>query len=85
MAAGVINAITDLCCTLLPAFVVIKLQMPWRQKLAVASVFLAGILVNIGSAMRIYFSVQQAISGDTWRFMGPNISGAFEIGLGAVR
>lgn len=64
---------------------VIKLQMPWKQKLAVASVFLAGIVVNVASALRIYYSTMQALSGDTWHMMGPDLAGGFEIGLGIVR
>lgn len=62
--AGLINTLTDFCCTLLPAFVVIRLQMPLRQKLAVASVFLFGVVVNVASALRIYYSFVQTKSGD---------------------
>ena len=84
MIAGLINTITDFCCTLLPAFVVIKLQMPLKEKLAIASVFIAGTMVSAASALRIYFGVVQAKSGDSWYFLGTNIAGDFEIGLGMV-
>ena len=84
MIAGLINVITDICCTILPAFVVIRLQMPLKEKIAIASVFLAGIMVNAASVLRIYFSVVQAKSGDSWHLTSTNIACDFEIALGMV-
>lgn len=84
MVTGLINTITDFCCTLLPAFVVIKLQLPMRQKIAVASIFLCGISVNVASALRIYYGFVEATTYDTFYMLGPFVAGAFEIGLGVV-
>ena len=84
MIAGLINTIMDFCCTLLPAFVVIRLQMPKKEKFAISSVFLAGIVVNVASILRIYYGVVQARTKDSWYFFATNIAGDFEIGLGMV-
>lgn len=85
MVAGLINTITDFCCTVLPAFVVVKLQLPKKQKIAVASVFLCGVIVNVASALRIYLGYVQSMRNDSWDMLGPLVSGCFEIGLGVVR
>lgn len=85
LITGLINTVTDFCCTLLPAIIVMKLQMPLRRKIAVASMFLVGITVNISSALRIYYAVVQAKTGDTWDYGAPTIAANFEIGLGLVR
>lgn len=84
MVAGIINTITDFCSLLLPAFVVIKLQMPMRQKMAVASLFLVGIMANVASALRIYYNSRQIQSNDLWDMMPCMVSGVTELGLGLV-
>lgn len=84
MVAGIINTMTDLCCTLLPASIVLQLQMPVRQRVAIASLFLLGLSVNIASALRIYYSFHQFITDDMWDMMQPYIAGNTEIGLGLV-
>lgn len=84
MVAGIINTLTDFCCTLLPASIVLKLHMPMRQRFAVASVFLVGISVNVASALRIYYSFHQYSTGDMWDMFQPYIAGNTEIGLGLV-
>ena len=84
MISGCINTTTDFICTVFPAFVVIKLQIPQRQKMAVVSVFLVGIMVNVCSALRIYYNFVQARSGDLWLMMPCMIPGMLELGLGMV-
>lgn len=82
VSMGVINTCTDFFCTVLPALIVMRLQMPFRRRLAVASVFIIGISVNIASALRIYYLYT---SRDTWDFFACTITATFEIGLGLVR
>lgn len=63
-----------------------KLQMPFRQKVGVASVFLLGIFVNVASVLRIYFAIHRSSSGDsTWGLIRSVIAATFETGLGLVR
>ena len=82
LASGCINTITDILCTMLPALIVAKLQLPTKRKIGVASVFLVGIVVNIASILRIYYSFVQARTGDgmyllhhfkVWTFMNADI------------
>lgn len=85
MASGVLNTITDFGCTVLPAIIVMKLHMPWRQKAAVASLFLLGVSVNIASALRLYYVYIQFKAGARSEKVSYVIAGAVEIGLGLVR
>lgn len=82
--AGIINTATDVLCTLLPALIVFKLQMPFRKRVSVASLFLVGIFVNVASALRIYFLFYQYENHDAWNFMQSSICSNLEIGLGLV-
>lgn len=84
MIAGIISTITDFACTILPALIVWNLQMPRRQRIAVASVFLIGVTVNVASVLRIYYAWYQYQTQDMWDIMGSYISGNSEIGLGLV-
>lgn len=82
LVTGIINTSTDFFCTITPTIIVMKLQLPFRRKIAIASVFLVGISVNIASALRIYY-LQTA--DDTWDYFSSTITGTMEIGLGLVR
>lgn len=85
LIAGVINTATDLCCTLLPASIMLKLPLPLRRRLAAASLFMVGIIANIASALRIYYAYRQFISNDEWNSMPASIASNLELGLGLVR
>lgn len=85
MIAGLINTVTDIACTLIPISVVLRLEMPLRQRFGVASVFLLGFIVNVASCLRIYYAYHQEIwGGDIWNQMQPFIASNSEIGLGLV-
>lgn len=82
--SGIINTVTDFLCTILPAAIVLKVEMPVRKRIAVASIFFIGIFVNIASVLRIYYFAIAHISGDYWNAYPAAVAGNFEVGLGAV-
>lgn len=81
---GVINTLTDFLCTVLPAFIVFKLHMPFHKRMSVASLFLVGISVNLASALRIYYLYDEAQTSDTWNLLPSSVCSNVEIGLGLV-
>ena len=65
----------------MPIRVVLNLWIPTRQKAAIASLFFMAFAADIVSVLRIYYSIMQANSGDTWGQYPAVISGNFEMGL----
>ena len=53
--AASFTTVADLLVTLLPVPIVMRLQMPFRQRLAVVALLCSGILVTIAGALRTYF------------------------------
>jgi hypothetical protein len=51
-----LNILTDVAIISLPISIVLKLQMPLKQKLGVASMFALGFFVVIASIIRAYYS-----------------------------
>ena len=85
ISVGTINMVTDILCTLLPVAVVVNLNMPTRQRLAVASVFLVAGTADVASILRIYYSVKKyENNNDMWDFYQPAIASILEIGLGQL-
>lgn len=82
--SGLINTVTDIACTLLPIFVVLRLRMPPRRRLAAAGVFVIGILANVASCLRIYFAFYAYETGGVWNQFQAAIAGNSELGLGVV-
>ena len=64
--------------------VVVNLQMPRRQKVAVASLFLIAVIADIASILKIYYASIQIKSGDTWDLYSAGLSETFEMGLGQL-
>ena len=86
MISSIINTLTDLCCTIVPTLIVMKLMLPLRKKLAIVLVLITGVLVNVTSALRIYFAYVESENGnDVWYHYAPTICSTFEVGLGVVR
>lgn len=84
-ACGIINTLTDFLCTVMPAFIILKLHMPFRKRMGVASLFFIGIIVNVASALRIYFLANEVETGsDTWNTLPPAVCSNLELGLGLV-
>lgn len=81
---GIINTLTDFLCTILPAFIVFKLQMPLRKRLGISSLFLVGILVNIASVLRIYYLYYENETSDSWNSLPSSVCSNLELGLGLV-
>ena len=84
IASSTLNTLTDILCTLAPVMVVMNLRMPTRQKVVTASLFLLAITADIASILRIYYSVLQGKSGDTWDLYSAGLCGVFEMGLGQL-
>lgn len=84
MIAGLINTATDIACTLFPILIVLRLEMPLRRRIGVASVFVVGFSANIASCLRIYYAYREGYTGDVWNQMQSFIAGNSEIGLGLV-
>lgn len=58
--------------------------MPLYRRIGVASLFLVGVVVNIASALRIYFLYYDTETGDTWDLVPSAICSDLELGLGLV-
>ncbi|KAF2656699.1 hypothetical protein K491DRAFT_691741 [Lophiostoma macrostomum CBS 122681] len=86
LAAGIINLIADLFCTVLPIPMVIKLQMPKRQRIAVVLLLSAGFIVVIAGIVRTWFIYQSlVVEYDlTWYSFPLWIAAAVEIDLGVI-
>src|SRR5258708_500681 len=86
LAAGIINTVTDFLVVLIPIPVVLKLRLPFRQRLLCAMLFGAGFIVCIAGGVRILYSYQLNSSFDkTWLFHPTWICGTIELYLGIVR
>ena len=85
LSISIIGTATDFLATVVPAFIVARLQMPLQQKIGVASIFLVGVTVNIASVLRIIYAQNQVGSMDpTWYIYQPVIACDFELGLGQI-
>jgi len=82
-----ISTAQDFIATLLPMFVVHKLRLPIRQKIALAAVFLVGLAVCATGALRIHFAhrvyyytkINPSPTYDiTWEALGSWVSTAVE-------
>ena len=72
---------TDIITTLVPIRVVLNLWIPTRRKAPIVSLFFMAFAADVVSILRIYYSVMQQRSGDTWGQYPAVISGNFEMGL----
>ncbi|KAK7961228.1 hypothetical protein PG988_012442 [Apiospora saccharicola] len=61
---GVGNVVTDIWLILLPLPAVWKLQMPFRRKLAVSSMFMVGIIALVASIVGLVYRTQYYTAGE---------------------
>ncbi|KAI1747022.1 hypothetical protein F4782DRAFT_522775 [Xylaria castorea] len=67
IATSAINVVSDLSILLVPIIAIWQLQLPLKAKLGIATVFGIGILANVTSIVRLYYSVELTRTIDvTW-------------------
>ncbi|KAL6715280.1 hypothetical protein ACLMJK_007544 [Lecanora helva] len=82
---GVVNVTSDMYLIILPLPAVWKLQLPFRQKLAVAGMFFTGSFACIASAFGLYYRIQLGRDPDfTWLFVNTAIVSFTEFTAGVL-
>lgn len=87
LGGGVINCASDLLTTVLPIPIVMRLQMPLRQRIGVCVLLCLGFIVTIAGVVRTYF-IWKSLMGsydETWYSYPLWIAAAVEIDLAVVR
>ena len=86
LIAGLINCAADLECTLLPIPIVMRLQLPLRQRLGVMVLLCVGIIATAAGTVRTYFVWLSLIGSwdETWYSYQLWISACVEIDLAVV-
>ena len=84
LTGSIVNALTGIGCSILPAAAIWMLQIPFRQKVAVASLFLVSCVADAVAVIRIFFGVHQQATLDTWDLYWLLITLLLEIGIGQV-
>lgn len=87
LGGGVVNSACDLLTVVLPIPIIMRLQMPLRQRLGVCVLLCLGFIVTIAGAIRTYFTWKSLIASwdETWFAYPLWIAAAVEIDLGLVR
>ncbi|KXL45893.1 hypothetical protein M433DRAFT_66438 [Acidomyces richmondensis BFW] len=86
LGGGIINCFCDLLTTMLPIPIVMKLQMPLRQRIGVCILLCLGFVVTIAGSIRTYFIWKSLIAtwDETWYSYPLWIAAAVEIDLAVV-
>ncbi|KAB5570724.1 integral membrane protein [Coniochaeta sp. 2T2.1] len=87
VAAGTINTVTDFFIVLLPIKLVMELNLPKKQRVAVYVLFTGGILVGIAGAVRTYFTWLLTSSPNhdiTWNSYYVMLVSSVELFLGII-
>lgn len=86
LAAGVINCVSDLLCTVLPIPIIMRLQMPLKQRIGVCLLLCLGFIVTIAGVIRTYFIWKSLMDSwdETWYTYPLWIAAAVEIDLAVV-
>ncbi|KAI0903368.1 hypothetical protein F4823DRAFT_284526 [Ustulina deusta] len=61
---GAINVLSDLTILVTPIAAIWQLQLPLKRKIGSSAVFGVGVLANITSIVRLYYSIQLGYSND---------------------
>ncbi len=88
VSGSVINTFTDFFIVLLPVPIVMRLNLPRRQRIIVYMLFAGGILAGIAGVVRTYVTYLfiSSSNGDlTWYAYYVMVSGAVALHLGIVR
>ncbi|KIA75485.1 hypothetical protein HK57_00034 [Aspergillus ustus] len=85
LANAALNILTDLLTYTLPIRVILKLQMPRKQKVALVLILSLGLFACISSIVRITFIPEMLTSDDpTWAISGAMYWSAIEINMGIL-
>ncbi|KAI3340302.1 hypothetical protein F4824DRAFT_497252 [Ustulina deusta] len=67
IATSAVNVVSDFSILMVPTIAIWQLQLPLKAKLGVATVFGIGIIANVTSIARLYYSIQLTRTIDiTW-------------------
>ncbi|RMY17747.1 hypothetical protein D0867_05821 [Hortaea werneckii] len=86
LGGGVINCVSDLLTTVLPIPIVMRLQMPLKQRIGVCVLLCLGFIVTIAGVIRTYFIWKSLIDSwdQTWFTYPLWIAAAVEIDLAVI-
>ncbi|KAK4115452.1 hypothetical protein N656DRAFT_694574, partial [Canariomyces notabilis] len=85
LANAAVNILTDLLTYTLPIPLVLKLQVPKRQKISLAVIFGLGLLACVSSIIRITYIPQMLASTDqTWTIAGAMYWSVIETNVGIL-
>jgi len=86
LGGGIINCFSDLLTTVLPIPIIMRLQMPMRQRIGVCILLCLGFIVTIAGVIRTYFIWKSLIAtwDETWFAYPLWIAAAVEIDLAVV-
>ena len=87
LGGGVINCFSDLLTTVLPIPIVMRLQMPLKQRIGVCVLLCLGFTVTIAGVVRTYFIWKSLMDSydETWFAYRLWVAAAVEIDLAVVR
>lgn len=86
LGGGVINSFSDLLTTVLPIPIVLRLQMPLKQRIGVCILLCLGFVVTIAGSLRTYYTWKSLLDSwdETWYAYPLWIAAAVELDLGLV-
>ncbi|RMY96372.1 hypothetical protein D0861_00224 [Hortaea werneckii] len=86
LGGGVINCVSDLLTTVLPIPIVMRLQMPLKQRIGVCVLLCLGFIVTIAGVIRTYFIWKSLMDSwdQTWFAYPLWIAAAVEIDLAVL-
>lgn len=84
--AGIISCVSDLMITILPVPIIMRLNMPLKQRIGVCILLSLGIIVTVAGILRTYFIWKALIStyDETWYSYQLWICATVEIDLAVV-
>lgn len=86
MAAGIMSCVSDLLCTVLPIPIVMRLQMPLRDRIGVVAMLATGVIVTICGIFRTVFIWMSLIAhyDESWYTYPLWICAALEVDLAVI-
>lgn len=86
LSAGIINCVADLLTTILPIPIVVKLQMPLKQRCGVCVLLCLGFMVTIAGIVRTFYIWKSLVASwdESWYAYPLWIAAAVEIDLAVV-
>ncbi|EMC94699.1 hypothetical protein BAUCODRAFT_557854 [Baudoinia panamericana UAMH 10762] len=86
LGGGIINCFSDLLTTVLPIPIVVRLQMPLRQRVGVCLLLCLGFIVTVAGVVRTFYIWKSLIADydETWFAYPLWIAAAVEIDLAVI-